>query len=51
LNQPAHQLRPAIDNLELIGELYAAEKDCASEDDRRRIREQHFRNIARRSPA
>jgi transposase len=39
---------PAKEALDLIGELYAAEKDCASEDDRRRIREQHSRDIVRR---
>jgi transposase len=39
---------PAKEALALIGELYAAEKDCASEDDRRRIREQHSRDIVRR---
>lgn len=30
------------------GELYAVEQDCASADDRRRIREQHSRDIVRR---
>jgi transposase len=39
---------PAREALDLIGQLYAAEKDCASADDRRRIREQHSRDIVRR---
>jgi transposase len=39
---------PAEEALALIGELYAAEKDCVSEDDRRRIREQRSRDIVRR---
>src|SRR6185436_694624 len=40
---------PAKEALDLIGELYAAEKDCASEEDRRRIRELHSRDIVRRT--
>lgn len=39
---------PAKQALDLIGKLYAAEKDCASEDDRRRIRELHSRDIVGR---
>ena len=39
---------PVKEALDLIGELYAAEKDCVSEDDRRRTREQHSRDIVRR---
>jgi transposase len=39
---------PAGEALDLIGELYAVERDCSSDDDRQRIRDQHSRDIVKR---
>ena len=39
---------PAGEALSLIGELYAVEHDCASDDERKRIRDQRSRDIVRR---
>jgi transposase len=39
---------PAREALSLIGELYSAEAGCPSDDERKRIRDQHSRDIVRR---
>jgi transposase len=42
---------PCTEVLDLIGELYAAERDCRSDDDRARIRAERSREIVRRIEA